>query len=421
LDAAEGIPWPTKTGPHYNGNPLAEHATGLPVKWDEQTGQNIAWKVPLEGFGHSTPAIGNGRIWLTAATEDGKQQFVYCIDAKSGDVLHYKLLFENLEPEPLGNAINTYASPTCFLTDDAVYVHFGTYGTARLDPATADVVWERRDINVRHFRGPGSSPILAGGLLILTFDGIDKQFVTALDPQDGNTVWTTPRSTNFNDLDENGQPTREGDLRKAYSTPAIVNVGGKQQIVSVGSRAAFGYDLATGQEIWTVEHSDYNASAQPLVYGDSVIIDTGTAAVLMRIRIDETTRGNITGSPHVLWERPRGNSKLPFSVLHKDRFYFATDLGVATCVDAASGEDVWKTRIGGNYTASPVFANGLVYFFDIDGKTTIVRAADQYEVVAVNELSEGMRASPAIAYGSLYLRTMGHLYKIADEPGTVGQ
>jgi outer membrane protein assembly factor BamB len=421
LAALGDLAWPTKTGPHYNGTPRAEHAAGLPVAWNEERGQNIAWKVPLDGFGHSTPVIGNGRIWLTSATEDGKRQFIYCIDAKSGEILHYKLLFENTDPEPLGNAINTYASPTCFLAETAVYVHFGTYGTARLDPQTADVVWERRDINVRHFRGPGSSPILAGGLLILTFDGIDKQFVTALDPETGNTVWTTPRSTNFNDLDESGQPTREGDLRKAYSTPAIIEVAGKKQLVSVGSRAAFGYDLATGKEIWTVEHTDYNASAQPLVYRDSVILDTGTAAVLMRIKIDETTKGNITGSPQVLWERPRGNSKLPFSVLHNDRFYFATDLGVATCVDAVSGEDVWKTRIGGNYTASPLVAGGHVYFFDIDGKTTVVRAADEYEVVSVNQLSEGMRASPAVAHGSLYLRTMGHLYKIENEKETVGQ
>lgn len=413
--AAAEVAWPTKTGPHYNGNPLDEHAEGLPVTWNEEKDQNITWKTPLEGHGHSTPVIGNGRVWFTAATEDGKRQFVYCIDADSGDVLYHKLLFENPDPEPLGNPINTYASPTCFLADDAVYVHFGTYGTARLNPETADVVWQRRDINVRHFRGPGSSPILAGGLLILTFDGIDKQFLTALDPETGDTVWTTPRSTDFGDLNQYGQPIREGDLRKAYSTPAIIEVAGKKQIVSVGSRAAFGYDLTTGDEIWTVEHTDYNASAQPLVYGDSVILDTGTAAVLMRIKVDATTKGNITGSPqHVLWERRGGNSKLPFSVLDDDRFYFATDLGVATCVDIVSGEDVWKRRIGGNYTASPLVANHLVYFFNIDGKTTVVRAADEYEVVAVNQLREGMRASPAVAYGAIYLRTFGHLYKIAD-------
>src|SRR5687768_14958703 len=101
LSAAGELPWPTKTGPHYNGTPLAEHTAGLPVTWREETGQNIAWKIDVEGAGHSTPVIGNGRIWLTSATEDGKRQFVYCIDSKSGEVLHHKLLFENANPEPL--------------------------------------------------------------------------------------------------------------------------------------------------------------------------------------------------------------------------------------------------------------------------------------------------------------------------------
>ena len=411
--ASEAFPWPTKTGPHRNGNADPEHAKGVPVSWDEETGENIAWRIAIEGTGHSTPVIGEGRIWLTSATEDGTRQFVYCIDVQSGSVIHHKLLFENANPEPLGNVINTYASPTCVLDGDAVYVHFGTYGTARLDAETADVVWQRRDINVRHFRGPGSSPVVVDGLVILSFDGIDKQFLTALDAETGDTVWTTPRTTDFKDLDETGQPTREGDLRKAYSTPAIMEVAGRKQVVSVGSRAAFGYDLLTGKELWTIEHDDYNAGTRPLPYGETVIINTGSRnANLLRLRMDSSTRGNVTKS-HELWNRPTGNSELPFPVLHGDRIYFVTDNGVATCIDALAGEEIWKKRIGGDYTASPIVANGLVYFFDDQGKATIVRATDEYEVVAVNRLNEGMRSSPAIAYGALYLRSFDHLYKIA--------
>lgn len=414
LIASEGFPWPTKTGPFRNGNAHPAHSKGVPVTWNEATGENIAWKIKLEGAGHSTPVIGDGRIWLTSATTDGSEQFVYCIDASGGNVLHHKLLFENSDPEPLGNAINTYASPTCVLDGDAVYVHFGTYGTARLDAATADVVWQRRDIRVRHFRGPGSSPVLVDGLLILSFDGIDKQFLTALDADTGKTVWTTHRSTDFNDLDEDGQPIREGDLRKAYSTPAIMEVAGRKQVISVGSRAAFGYDLRTGEEIWTIEHDDYNAGTRPIPYGETVVINTGSRnANLLRLRLDSTTRGNVTRS-HELWNRPTGNSELPFPVLCEDRIYFVTDNGVATCVDAATGKEIWKKRIGGDYTASPIIANDLVYFFNDKGKGTVVRASDDYEVVAVNHLNEGMRASPAIAYGALYLRTFGHLYKIAS-------
>ena len=189
--AEDDISWPFRSGPTLNGHVGEADAAGLPSVFDEASGQNIKWKVKLDRLGHSTAIIGGGKAWLTSATEDGKQQFVYCIDAESGKVLHHKLLFENAEPEPLNNNINTYASPSCALEQDAVYVHFGSYGTARLNPETADVVWERRDIQGRHFRGPGSSPIIFKDLLILTFDGIDAQFLMALDKHTGKTVWRT--------------------------------------------------------------------------------------------------------------------------------------------------------------------------------------------------------------------------------------
>ena len=132
-------------------------------------------------------------IWFTSATTDGTKQYVYGIDRQSGKILHHKLVFENAAPEDLGNPMNNYAAPSPVLEADALYVHFGTYGTARINPATGEKVWERRDINVRHFRGPGSSPVIFGNLIILTFDGIDQQFVTALDKKTGQSVWKTPR------------------------------------------------------------------------------------------------------------------------------------------------------------------------------------------------------------------------------------
>ena len=158
--SAGDLPWPCRNGPFQNGSATERDARGVPIEWDESSGKNIAWKVDLEGFGHSTPVIGHGRLWFTAATEDGKQQFVYAIDARTGRIVHHKLVFENAAPERLGNRVNTYASPSCVLEDDAVYVHFGTYGTARLDPQTAAIVWQRRDLHCRHYRGPGSSPIV---------------------------------------------------------------------------------------------------------------------------------------------------------------------------------------------------------------------------------------------------------------------
>ncbi|MBI1903371.1 MAG: PQQ-binding-like beta-propeller repeat protein [Planctomycetia bacterium] len=412
--------WPDKSGPTFDGHVAESDAAGLPTEWDEASGKNIAWKIKLEGEGHSTPVIGDGRVWLTAATKDGKQQFVDCIDAASGHVLHHKLLFENPEPEPLGNGLNTYASPSPVLEEDALFVHFGTYGTARLDPKTAEVVWQRRDINCRHFRGPGSSPVVFEDLLILTFDGIDQQFLTALDKRTGKTVWRTDRSTDYHDLAPDGKVIGDGDYRKAFCTPGLVKVGAQTQLVSVGSRAAFGYDARTGQEIWTIEHDDYNAAPRPIFFRrESVlhaILDTGAnGADLVAVRLDESTRGNVTKS-HVTWMRSRGNARLPTPVLVGKRIVMVTDGGVLYGLSAATGSELWSKRLNGTFVSSPVVANGLVYLCDEDGRTTVVRAGGTCEVVAENVLSEGMRASPAVAEGAFYLRTRGHLYKIAKLP-----
>lgn len=407
------LPWPDKNGPAFNGQALPEDAAGLPVEWSEETGKNIAWKVKLEGEGHSSPVVGEGRVWFTAATVDGKQQFVYCIDAESGEVLHHKLIFENPDPEPLGNEINNYAAPSPVMAPGAVYVHFGSYGTARLHSRTAEVVWQNRELPARHFRGPGSSPILFEDLLILTFDGIDQQYLAALNKDTGELVWRTDRTTNYHDLGPDGKPHRDGDLRKAYGTPGLVEVAGRVQVVSVGARAAFGYDARTGEEIWTIEHDDFNAAVRPVFYKNLAIINTGSrGSAMLAVRLDETTRGNVTET-HVEWERAKGVPRLTSPAMVDDRLYTLYDNGVLYCLDPATGEEIAATRLGGDFTASPVAADGLIYCCDQRGRTSVV-AADTMKIVAQNDLEEGQRATPAIAAGALYLRTYTHLYKIAD-------
>jgi outer membrane protein assembly factor BamB len=412
LWAAE-LPWPNRNGPFQNGCAAERDARGVPVHWDEASGKNIAWKIDLDGLGHSTPVIGHGRLWLTAAATDGKRQFVYAIDTRTGRVIQHKLVFENAAPERLGNKVNTYASPSCVLEDDAVYVHFGSYGTARLDPQTASVIWQRRDFPCRHFRGPGSSPIVWRDLLILTFDGIDQQYLVALDKHTGKTVWRTDRSTDYHDLGPDGKPKADGDIRKAYGTPATMDVNGRTQLVSIGSRAAFGYDAASGREIWTVTHEDFNAAAPPLHYGNLAIINTGSGGEnLMAVRLDESTHGNVTHT-HLEWNRTKRNSRLSAPALAGDRVWMLTDNGVLFVIDAKTGEERAAMRLGVSFTASPLVAGDSLYACDIDGTTTVVRTSVPPQIVAKNRLSEGMRASPAVAEGAIYLRTYHSLYKIA--------
>ena len=405
--------WPDKNGPSFDGVVPAAEAARLPLTWNHETGENIAWKVDLEGEGHSTPVIGGDRLWFTAATADGKKQYVYGIDRHSGKIVHHKLLFENAAPEDLGNPLNNYAAPSPVLEADALYVHFGTYGTARLDPLTAGVVWQRRDINVSHYRGPGSSPILHGDLLILTFDGIDAQFVTALDKRTGATVWTTPRTTNYEDLDKEGRPTRGGDMRKAFHTPAVFDLAGTPTLVSIGSRAAFGYDPATGRELWTIRHGGFNAAIRPLVHGNVLLLNTGAErAHTLGVRIDDRMQGDITGS-HVLWDRDKRNASEASPVLAGGRLFQTTRGGIVSCIDALTGADVWEDRLSGQHLPSPILAGDRLYFSNDRGDTRVLKAGDKFEVLAENKLPDAMTAAPAVADGALFIRTKRQLFKLA--------
>lgn len=412
LPAAPPLYWPDRQGPTRDSIVPASEAPSLPLEWDEASGKNIAWKTALEGEGHSSPVIGGDLVWFTAATKDGHQMFVYAINRHTGAIVHHQLIFENQAPEELGNPLNNYAAPSPVLEENGVYVHFGTYGTAKLDPVTCRIQWQRRDINARHFRGPGSSPALFENLLILTFDGIDKQFVTALDKDTGGTVWLTPRTTDYGDLDPEGKPLLDGDYRKAYGTPTLAQVGDQIQLLSVGSRAAFGYDPRTGKELWTIRHTEYNASSRPIYQDGVAYINTGSGrAHLVALKITPETTGDITTA--ALWNRDKRNSDLSSPVFINGHIFHVTGAGIGVCVDPSTGEDVWSERISpGKFIASPIATSERLYFFSDAGFGTVVAASPEYKVLAQNKFVSPVTASPAVADGSLYVRTKTHLIKI---------
>jgi outer membrane protein assembly factor BamB len=407
--------WPDKNGPTLNGVVPADAAARLPTEWDGTSGKNIAWRVALQNEGHSTPVIGGDLIWFTSATKDGKKQWVHAVNRHDGKRVHDILLFENAAPEELGNPLNNYAAPSCVLEENAVYAHFGTYGTARLNPVTGEKAWERRDINVRHFRGPGSSPLLHQNLIILTFDGIDQQFVTALDKATGKTVWKTARTTDYGDLDAEGKPTREGDMRKAYHTPMVFDIGGEKHLVSVGSRAAFGYDPQTGKELWTVPHGGFNAAVRPLQDGNMIFINTGSErAQLIGLRTDAAMRGNIAAS-HTVWNHEKRNASEACAVIREGKLFQITRGGILTVVDAKTGAEVAESRLAGQHLPSPILAGDKLYFSNDRGATFLVSADDKLTVLHENQLGEPISASPAVAEGALYLRTKAALYRIETQ------
>ncbi len=408
--AGPGVDWPEFRGPHANGHVTDSGVTlGLPLTWSET--ENVVWKteIPLQGW--STPAIAEGKIWLTTATPDGHDFYVICVDAETGRITFNEKLFHSDNPEPLGNNVNSYASPSPVIEPGRVYVHFGSYGTACIDTATNAIVWQRDDLPCRHYRGPGSSPILFEDLLILTFDGADLQYLAALDKKTGKTVWKTDRTTEWHDLDAEGKPQREGDFRKAFSTPIVVESGGKLQMITLGSSAAYAYDPRTGKEIWKTHNDDYTPAARPIFNDGLVYITSGRRHNTMwAMRVDG--EGDVTDS-HLAWTfAGKEVPEEPSPIVVDGLLYMTSNDGILTCLDAATGAQVWSQRIGGNYEASPIFADGRIYFFSTQGKSTVIKPGRTLEVLATNKLDTGMMASPAVMGKALILRTKTHLYRI---------
>jgi len=405
LMAYAGDNWPQFRGPEGTGH---SDARDLPLNWSETN--NVVWKTPIHDRGWSSPVIYGDQIWLTTATQDGRKLYAVCVDRVTGRVVQDLKLFEVAQPQ-YAHPFNTYASPTPVIEEGRVYVTFGAPGTACIDTKSFKILWERRDIECNHFRGAGSSPIIFRTLLIMHFDGSDRQFVVALDKETGKTIWLTKRSIDFQDVDANGKIAADGDLRKAFATPHVAMIDGRWELISLGAKAAYSYDPLTGKELWRVEErAQHSASTRPVIAHGMIFFPTGfSAGQLFAVR----TGGNgLITDTHVAWKFKRGVSNKPSILLIDDLIYMINDTGIASCVEAKTGELVWQKRIGGEYSASPVYADGKIWLFSEDGKTTVIRPGRAFESLAENQLGEGFLASPAIAGKAFYLRTRTHLYRI---------
>ncbi len=399
--------WPEFRGPHANGH--APDAKDAPLHWSETEG--IAWKTEIPHIGWSSPTILGDQIWLTTATKHGSDFYAIQVDANTGEIEYNKSIFQAEDPEPLGNVVNCYASPSPALEPGRAYIHFGTFGTACIDTGTKEIIWKREDINIRHLRGPGASPILFEDLLILNMDGVDFQFQTALYKDTGKTAWITSRTVVWDDFDHNGTIIREGDKRKSFTTPIIVQANGAPLLLSPGSFAIYGYNPRNGREIFKARHNSYTPQVRP-VYLDGVIYATTgyEPTEFMATRVDG--QGDVTDT-HILWRYMDNRISLtPSPTIVDDLLYLTGDKGTVTCLDPKTGEKVWEERIGGNYVASPLYAAGRLYFFSTQGKTTIMKPGLNPEILAENRLDDGLMASAAMLGSSLIIRTKTHLYRI---------
>ena len=382
--------WPQFRGPDGEGHSTEK---GLPLEWSES--KNVLWKTPVAGRGWSSPVIAGGRVWLTTATESrGRGSLrVLAYDVQSGrEVVNVEVF--SVPSVFLKNAKNSLASPTPIVEGDRVYVHFGADGTAALS-TDGRIVW-KITLPYDSMHGNGGSPTLYRDLLIVSCDGADDAFVIALDKATGKTRWKTQRRRPFD---------------QSYTTPLVIQVDGRDQVVSIGAYRAAAYDPLTGREIWRVSYGDGFSNVPRPVFGlGLVFIGTGFQEPSM-LAVRPTGTGDVTKT-HVAYTIERGAPFTPSPLIVGDEFYMVSDIGVASCLDVATGKINWQQRVPGNYSASPVFADNRIYFLSEEGVATVIAPGKQFQRLAVNTLDGTTFASIAVSQGTLFIRSESHLYRI---------
>jgi outer membrane protein assembly factor BamB len=418
------LTWPQFRGPRGDGH---AQANNLPVRWNAF--RNIAWQTSLPGSGWSSPLVVGDRIWVTAAqpkTLTAEEQvkrlatfpaeqseslraygsvalFALELAADTGKLVRRIELFTCDDP-PIIHHVNSYASPTPVTDGDRMYCHFGAVGTVAVDMRSGETLWRRRFV-VDEITGGGNSPILAGDRLIFSCDGTDAQYVIALNKATGETVWKTNRPP---------IEAMEPKYRRAFSSPLMVETGGRELAVVPGAQWVVAYDPRDGKEVWRVNYGDGHAVVPRPVFANGLVYCcTGyPKPQIWAIRVDG--QGDVTDS-HVAWTNDRQVSEIASPILVGDELYMVSVIGVASCLDARTGETRWQKRLGGNHAASPLFADGKLYFVSEDGATTVLKPGREFAELARNQGTGIHMASPAAFDSSLLFRSSEGLYCLREQ------
>lgn len=412
--------WPEWRG--VGGQGHAAPDANPPVTWSEN--ESMVWKAPIPGRGWSSPVIDGDRIWMTTALEtpaspeeakrrlasntgdqpltllDRVEMHAVCVDRRSGRIEHDLALFTERDPQWV-HTLNSYASPTPVLEPGRAYFHFGTFGTACVDTGSGKVLWTNNTLRIMHENGPGSSPVLWRNLLIVHLDGSDTQSVVALDKATGKVAWRTARS---------GGMASNPQLTKSYATPAIVEVEGKEQLFSQGADWLYGYDPADGRELWKVRygHLGFSHSARAVFGHGMMFLSTG----FMRPELHAMRYGS-GKAPELAWKYAKGVPTMTSPLLVGGELYFVSDSGgMLTCLDAKTGEEIYRERLGGNFAAAPLHAGGRIYIASQEGVVSVVEPGRVFKRLAQNTLPGRILASPAAVGRSLYVRTDAALYRL---------
>lgn len=398
VDAADA--WPRFRGPSDNG---IAPTTTAPTTWDRKT--NIAWRTELPGQGWSSPVIGDGILYVSAAIPRADEPAgdydlaLILVNVESGEVIRVSnLIAQEGKSAAAIHKKNSHASPTPLIDGDRVYVHFGHQGTVCTD-RKGDVIWTDREHSFPPVHGNGGSPVLVEGKLIVTCDGSSDPYVLALDAQTGKQAWISPRPV-------------DSPRKFSFATPTVFDSEDGPLVIAPGSDSVQALDPATGETRWWVRYDGYSVVPKPVVSEGRILVATGFGPTKL-LAIRPGGSGEVTQS-HVDWEVGKGIPKTPSVLANDGLVYLVSDDGIALCIDAKTGENVWRNRLGGNYSASPILVGDKLYFCSEEGVTTVIRAGREFEELARNDLEEAILASPAAAENALFIRTAAAIYRIQE-------
>jgi outer membrane protein assembly factor BamB len=389
--SARAEEWPAWRGPRGDGT-SAE--AGVPLHWGPT--ENVAWKTPIPGVGHSSPVVWGDRVFLTTCLVEQRQRVLLCLDSRDGRALWQRVvLTAPLEPK---HGLNSYASSTPATDGKHVWVSFLAMPNIQVvccDFAGSEV-WRHSPGTFHSMHGFCSPPVLYKDLVILNGDQDGKGYLVVLDKTTGAERWRTDRPNHT----------------RSYCPPLLVEAAGKKQLVLSGSKCVASYDPDTGKQHWILDGPTEQFVAS-LVYGEGVLFLTAGYPEFHNMGILPDGAGNITHSRHVLWHEKVSDRKaayVPSPVAQGKYFFLVSDTGYASCFEARTGRRLWMQQLGQHHSASPVAAEGRLYFPADDGVTYVLKAGPRFELLARNDLGEDVRASPAVAHGHLYLRTLHNLY-----------
>jgi len=393
---------------HFRGSSLdgISETDNVPVFFNDSL--NVKWKTEISGKGHSSPVIYGDQVWITTASDDGKELLAVCLNFDTGKIIHRISLFT---PDTIMriNALNSYATHTPCIEEDFVYSHFGSLGTACINTLNGEVVWRRTDLKCDHMQGPGSSPILYKNLLILHYDGNDVRFIVALNKSNGDIVWEKERPIDiYAQINESS--------RKAYITPIIININGKDMMISNGSGICSAYEPLTGEEIWREVRGKGGTISMPfqengIVYFYTGLLNESGKKFSEILAINADGKGDITNSG-IIWRKEAETLQLLTPVIINGLIYTVDTRNILTCINAKTSETIWSMKLKDKYNSSPIYASGNIYFSSIKGEVLVIREGSIPDIIAQNQLDGDIWATPAILRSSLILRTSNHVYRI---------